>query len=452
MSKNLDDFELAAVLKSIAIPLRRDPHDYDALLDLVGDARIVMLGEASHGTHEFYHERAMITKRLIAERGFSAVAVEADWPDAYRVNRFIRDASDDADAIDALADFERFPTWMWRNADVLDFVGWLRAYNDTLPHRHHQVRKAGFYGLDLYSLRASMDAVLEYVGKVDPPAAARLQELYACFDRFGPDMESYSLAVGAGLSASCEREVVDAMLALHARRAQYARADGRVAEDEFFYAEQNARIAKNAEQYYRTMISPGVSSWNLRDSHMADTLERLLSHLDRHQEGTKIVVWAHNSHIGDARATDMSYRAEHNIGQLVRTRFGPQCVLVGLTTHDGTVTAASGWYGPAERKRVRPGLPFSYEAALHLTGLERLFLNLRDDGARKAELFEPRLERFIGVIYLPETERQSHYSHARLAAQFDALIHIDRTRAVEPLERTAHWEVPEVPETFPTGV
>lgn len=450
--RDVDDFELASTIKRVAQPLHRDLQDYDALLELIGDARIVMIGEASHGTHEFYRERAVITKRLIAERGFCGVAVEADWPDAYRVNRFVRDAGDDADAIDALADFERFPTWMWRNADVLDFVGWLRAYNDALPHQHQHPRKAGFYGLDLYSLRASMDAVLDYVRKVDPRAADRLQELYGCFDRFGPDMESYSVAVGAGLTMSCEPEVIEALVALQRQRAEYARADGRVAEDEFFYAEQNARIAINAEQYYRTMISPGVSSWNLRDTHMADTLERLIAHLDQHHDGTKIVVWAHNSHIGDARATDMAYRGELNIGELVRRRVGRQCVLVGMTTHDGTVTAASGWYGPAERKTVRPGLPLSYESALHLTGLDRLFINLRDDGACEPALNEPRLERFIGVIYLPETERQSHYSHARLAEQFDALVHFDRTRAVEPLERDAHWEPPEVPETFPTGV
>jgi erythromycin esterase-like protein len=445
----LDDHAYARLLKPFAQPLRHEPRDYDALLDLIGDTRIVLIGEASHGTHEFYRERALITRRLIAEKGFTAVAVEADWPDALRVNRFVRGADDDGDADEALGGFERFPTWMWRNAEVLDFVGWLRAYNDELGSN---AEKTGFYGLDLYSLRASMDAVVDYLERVDPAAARAAKERYACFDHFGPDMESYALAVGAGLNASCEHEVLDELIELQRRRTHYASRDGMGAEDDFFYAEQNARVAKNAEQYYRTMIGAGISSWNLRDSHMVETLERLLAHLDRRRPGTRAVVWAHNSHIGDARATEMTRRHEHNIGELARRMFPQQTVLVGLTTYDGTVTAASDWHGSAQRKRVRPALPSSHEAALHLTGLDRLYIDLRKAGEREPALHAPRLERFIGVIYLPETERQSHYYQASLATQFDALLHFDHTRAVEPLERTPHWELPEVPETFPTGV
>src|SRR5579872_4027574 len=447
----LDDFELAQALKTIARPLEHEAHDYDALLDLVGDARVVLIGEASHGTHEFYRERAVISKRLVSEKGFHAIAVEADWPDAYRVNRFVRHTGDDVDAVDSLADFQRFPAWMWRNADVLDFVGWLRAHNDD-ERRHHRPA-VGFYGLDLYSLRASMDAVITYLRSVDPEAARRAVERYACFDHFGPDMESYALAVGAGLNASCEQEVIAELLDLQRRRSRYTAADQHVAEDEYFYAEQNARIAAHAEQYYRTMIGAGISSWNLRDSHMAETLQRLIEHLDRSQrQRTKVIVWAHNSHVGDARATDMGRRHEHNIGQLARRMFPKHTALVGLTTHRGSVTAASEWYGSAERKQVRPALPFSHEAALHLIGMPRLYLNLREDAARLEALWERRLERFIGVIYRPETERQSHYSFASRPEQFDAVIHFDETRAVEPLERSALWELPEVPETYPTGV
>ena len=447
-----DDAELARILQRVAHRLSHESADYDALLELIGDARVVLIGEATHGTHEFYRERGLITKRLIAEKGFKAVAVEADWPDAYRINRFVRGAGDDAEAIDALGDFERFPTWMWRNADVLDFVGWLRDYNDGLAQRSRNQPNVGFYGLDLYSLRASMDAVIEYLERVDSAAAERAKERYGCFDHFGPDTDSYALAVGAGLNASCEQDVVDELIELQRHRAEYARRDGRIAEDEFFFAEQNARIAKNAERYYRTMIGADVSSWNLRDTHMTETLQHLFTYLDEHNSGTKIVVWEHNSHIGDARATGMGRRGELNIGELVRRRFGRHSVLVGLTTYTGTVTAASGWYGPAQRKHVRPALPGSWEAALHATGFDRLYINLRDDARQEAAFSAPRLERFIGVLYLPETERQSHYSRALLAEQFDALVHFDHTRAVEPLERTAHWEIPEVPETFPTGV
>jgi erythromycin esterase-like protein len=442
------DLAFAAALRGIAQPLTGAAQDYDALLTRIGDARVVLLGEASHGTHEFYRERAQITKRLIVEKGFSVVAAEADWPHAYRVNRFVRGASDDAEASDALAGFERFPTWMWRNADVLDFVGWLRAHNASLP-KHE--RRAGFYGLDLYSLRSSMDAVIGYLEGVDPKAAARASARYGCFDHFGPDTESYALAVGGGLFASCEDDVVAQLVELQRRRSEYARLDGVAAEDEFFYAEQNARVAKNAEHYYRTMIGADVSSWNLRDTHMTETLARLLAHLDLRRPGTKAVVWAHNSHVGDARATEMGRQGEVTIGQLARTLYPAQTVLVGFMTHSGSVTAASAWHGPAERKLVRPALAGSHEAALHLTGIPRLYVDCRAL-APNVPAGDERLERAIGVVYRPETERQSHYFHARLTEQFDALLHFDRTRAVEPLERTPQWDSAEVPETFPTGV
>jgi erythromycin esterase-like protein len=442
-----DDLAIRA-LRGAARPLTGDAGDYDPLLDLVGDARFVLLGEASHGTHEFYRERAQITKRLIREEGFDAVAVEADWPDAYRVNRFVRGRGGDSDAVDALAGFRRFPAWMWRNADVLDFVGWLRAHNDEAAEGQPQV---GFYGLDLYSLHASIEAVLDYLDKVDPRAAEQARSRYACFDAYGEDTQAYGFATGLGLGPSCEGEVVSQLVDLRRSAAEYALRDGRVAEDDYFYAEQNARLVKDAERYYRSMYRGETSSWNLRDRHMAETLDELVGHLGRRGGTPKVVVWAHNSHLGDARATQMGARGEWNLGQLARERHGREVVSVGFTTHDGTVTAASNWGEPAERKRVRPALPGSYEALFHEVGIGRFLLDLRGDGPA-ASLRGPRLERAIGVIYRPETERASHYFHARLTDQFDAVLHFDRTRAVEPLERTAGWEAGEVPETFPTGI
>lgn len=422
--------------------------DYDPLMELIDDARLVLLGEASHGTHEFYRERAQITKRLIKERGFTAVAVEADWPDAYRVNRYVRGVGDDAEAIDALADFKRFPAWMWRNADVLDFVGWLRDYNDELP----MSARAGFYGLDLYSLHASIEAVLNYLDRIDPDASKRARYRYSCFDHFGEDVQSYGYAAGFGLSDTCEAEVIEQLVELQRRAAEYAKRDGLVAADEFFFAEQNARLVKNAEEYYRSIFRGRASSWNLRDRHMAETLHALMAHLEGRGRNPKAVVWAHNSHLGDARATDMGQGGELNVGQLIRERYGSEAVLVGFSTYRGTVTAASNWDGPAERKRVRPALAGSYEAVFHNVGEADFLLRLRDGGDAMNGLREPRLERAIGVIYLPQTERASHYFYASIPDQFDAVLHFDQTRAVEPLERTAPWEAGEVAETFPYGI
>jgi erythromycin esterase-like protein len=434
-------------LRRHALPLTGAAGDYDPLLADIGDADLVLLGEASHGTHEFYRERALITRRLIEERGFTGVAVEADWPDAYRVNRYVRGAPEDADAEEALRGFRRFPTWMWRNAEVLDFVGWLRSHND----RAGADGAAGFYGLDLYSLYSSVREVISYLDGVDPAAASRARERYACFEHFAEEGQEYGRAVTLGVSEPCRRGVVEQLLDLHRSSIGYLRRDGLAAEDDQFYAEQNARLIANAEEYYRTMFASHVSSWNLRDTHMADTLDALLAHLERHGERAKLVVWEHNSHIGDARRTEMGPRGELNVGQLTRSRHPDRAVLVGFTTHSGTVTAASAWDGPAERRRVRPGLPESYEALFHELGEERFLLRFEVTGAASV-LREPRLERAIGVIYRPETERQSHYFTAHIASQFDAVIHIDETRAVEPLERSAGWEAGEPPETYPTAL
>ena len=438
----------ADIVRQRARPLKGDPAQYDALVEGIGDRRIVLLGEATHGTHEFYRERAFITRRLITEKGFAAVAVEADWPDAYRVNRYVRGTGADRDSVDALADFGRFPTWMWRNADVLDFIGWLRTHNEA----KRAEERAGFYGLDLYSLRASMQAVLAYLDKVDPDAARRARTRYGCFERFGEDAQDYAYAAGYGLGPSCEREVLTELLELQKRRAEYASRDGRVAPDEFFYAEQNARLVRNAEEYYRTMFRGRAESWNLRDRHMADTLRELVEFLEHTRPRARIVVWAHNSHLGDARATEMGEGGELNVGQLVREHFGADAVLVGFTTYTGTVTAASEWDGPADRKHVRPALHGSYERLFHEAGIPQFLLPLRADPELASALAAPRLERAIGVLYVPQTERRSHYFHARLPEQFDFVLHFDETRAVEPLERTAAWEAGEVAETFPSGL
>ncbi len=446
----MSDRTLSRALREGAHPLVGAPEDFDPLLALIGDARLVLIGEASHGTHEFYRIRAEITKRLIREKGFTAVAVEADWPDAYRVNRYVRGRPGDADAGEALAGFRRFPQWMWRNADVLDFVGWLRARNDAVP----EAEQAGFYGVDLYSLHASMEAVLSYLRVVDPEAARRAQNRYACFEHFGEDPQAYGYATSHGLAPSCEREVVEQLVELRRTAAEYARRDDHLAPDDVFFAEQNARLVRNAERYYRAMFGSRVASWNLRDEHMAETLDALVGFLDaqRPPQRAKVVVWAHNSHLGDARATEMGAGGELNVGQLVRQRYGRDCVLVGFSTYTGTVTAASNWDEPAERIVVRPALPESYEALFHDVGIRNFLLDLRasNDGVRG--LGQPRLERAIGVIYRPETERQSHYFHARLPDQFDVILHYDTTRAVEPLERTGLWQHGEVPETYPTAL
>ena len=427
-----------------AVPLIFDSSDYDPLIDWIGDRRLVLIGEASHGTHNFYRERALITQRLIEQKSFNAVAIEGDWPEAYRVHRFARGTGSDENARDALGGFTRFPSWMWRNMDVLAFVDWLRTHNQRIPRREDRV---GFYGLDLYSLHASIRSVLDYLDKIDPEGAQRARYRYGCFDHFGEDTQAYGYAASFGLSKSCEQEVLAQLVELRRHAADLASRDGRVEPDEFFSAEQNARLVQNAERYYRSMFAGRAESWNVRDRHMAETLELLL----QHRPHAKIVVWAHNSHLGDARATQMSAQGEVNLGQLTRERFGEDAFLLGFTTHSGEVTAASDWDALAERKRVRPALAESYEALFHNSRIPAFLLPLHDPNVARV-LKKPRLERAIGVIYRPDTERLSHYFECRLSEQFDAVIHIDRTQALIPLERTSSWEAGELPETYPFAV
>jgi erythromycin esterase-like protein len=416
--------------------------DYDPLVERAAATRFVLLGEATHGTHEFYGERAEITKRLIAECGFTAVAVEGDWPDAYRVNRFVRGESDDESPEEALSDFRRFPAWMWRNTVVAEFVDWLREWNDALSEG---APKVGFYGLDLYSMHASMGAVIAHLEKTDPEAARRARERYACFDQFGRDPQIYAYEAGMAGAEPCEQQVVQQLVELRREAGELAKAGGQVDAEGHFYAEQNARLVVNAERYYRAMFRAGVQSWNLRDQHMVETLEELTAHMERTSGPTKVAVWEHNSHLGDNRATEVGQAGQLNVGQLMRQGHGRQALLVGFTTYTGTVTAASDWGAPAERMYVRRALPGSWEELFHEQGLPGFLVDT-------AAMHGRRLERAIGVVYRPETERISHYFHARLADQFDAVIHLDATHAVEPLERTSQWERGELPETYPWGV
>jgi erythromycin esterase-like protein len=374
------------------------------------------------------------------------VAVEADWPDAYRANRWVRLLGNDTTAEDALADFTRFPRWMWRNREVVRFLRWLRSENaERSPEAC-----AGFYGLDLYSLHRSIACVIDYLDKVDPGAATRARKGYACFDAFGEDVQLYGYAASLNIDRSCEDEVVEQLVDLRRRAADYAKRDGRIAADDYFVAEQNARVVQNAETYYRAMFRGGAESWNVRDRHMMTTLEALLEHGGGSRRPPRAVVWAHNSHLGNARATSMAEMGELNLGQLVRERFGERCCAVGMTTHDGEVTAAHQWDEPAALRTVRPSLAGSYERLFHDVGLSAFVVRLSSPPGAAA-LAGPRLERAIGVIYRPETERSSHYFAARLPQQFDLLVHVDRTRAVEPLERWGRHEI-DLPETYPTGV
>ncbi len=404
----------------------------DDLAELVADHDVVLLGEATHGTHDFYGVRADVTRRLVCEHGFAAIAWEADWPPAVRLTRYLREEPGDPDAVSALGGFaERFPTWMWANPVIAGLADQLRG------------RGAGVYGLDLYSLRASMAAVVAYLAVADPSAARRARERYACFDAF--DDQAYGHAAATGQIDPCEDDVVAELVELRRRAAELSARDGRLGADAHFLAERNAQVAANAERYYRAMYRGRESTWNLRDRHMADTLDALLEHV-----GGPVVVWAHNSHVGDARATSMSHRGELNLGQLVRERHGARCALVGFTTHRGEVTAAANWDGPPLTRTLRPSLEGSVERALHDAGIGAGLLDLR--GPADALLDRKLLTRMVGVVYRPETERVSHYLHARPSAQFDVLVHLDRTSALAPLTASPPAATTaDAPETYPSG-
>lgn len=419
------------VLRGEALRLGGSLHDYDSLLDSVGERRFVLLGEATHGTQEFYRMRAEITWRLIEEKAFEAVAVEADWPDAYRTNLFVRGEGDDADAKSALADFRRFPRWMWRNEEVLRFTGRLHELNRTRP----AVRRVGFYGMDMYSLYRSAEAVVNYLSTVDEEQAAIARRQYAALDHVR-DPQRYGYEAVHGIRPDCRGAVRERLLALWQRGPEYLELDGRRAADAYFFAERNAQVVASAETYYRAMFGARADSWNVRDQHMVDTLLALQRYLREQGGAGRIVVWAHNSHLGDARATDMSHAGEWNVGQLIRQHEGDRtALLVGFTTYTGTVTAAYEWDGVAESRDVVPARTDSYESLFRDTRLEGFYLSLHGDAGRV--LRAPMRERAIGVLYRPDTELQSHYFMASLPAQFDALFHLDETHAVEPLDSAA---------------
>ncbi|HSM12297.1 MAG TPA: protein-L-isoaspartate(D-aspartate) O-methyltransferase [Lysobacter sp.] len=413
---------LSRLLSQAAEPLPaiEDP-GFAAMFDRYADARVVLLGEASHGTSEFYRARAAITRRLVEHHDFDFVAVEADWPDAAAVDRDVRQlpARDDAEP-----PFERFPTWMWRNVEVDAFLHWLRDHNAARPLQ----QRAGFHGLDLYSLGRSIRAVVDYLDEVDPDAAQVARARYSCIRPWAHAPAEYGrMALTSGYS-ECERAVVAMLREMMERQVAYSARDGA----QFFDAAQNARQVRSAEQYYRVMYYGAAESWNLRDSHMFETLEQLLA---SRGPGSKAVVWAHNSHIGDARHTEMGRaRDELNLGQLCRERFGKGAALIGFGTHGGTVAAAENWDEPMQVMVVNPSLAGSYELLSHEAGIDRFLLDLRGvDEALREQLEENRLERFIGVIYRPHTERWSHYAQACLPRQFDAWVWFDHTTAVTPL-------------------
>ena len=395
---------------------------FEPLFDRIGDARVVLLGEATHGTGEFYRMRARITRALIEHKGFTTVALEADWPDAASVDRLIRGL---APAETRSPVFARFPSWMWRNREFGDLVEWLQAWNEEQPEPTLRVRLAG---LDLYSLQASIEAVLAYLADVDPDTAAIARERYGCLTPWGDDPTLYGRLAISGRYRSCEGPAVEMLTDLLARRLDYLDRDG----ERFFDAAQNARLIAGAERYYRAMYYGSVESWNLRDTHMTETLGQLL---EFRGPGSRAVVWAHNSHVGNASATELGTMGELNLGQLCRERFGESAYVVGFGTDHGTVAAAADWGGPMERMRVRPAVPASYEWLCHESGVPAFLLPLRYP-AREAvpqELSAPRLERAIGVVYRPDTELQSHYFEAELPRQFDEYCWFDETSAVTPL-------------------
>ncbi|MBA3662091.1 MAG: erythromycin esterase family protein [Gammaproteobacteria bacterium] len=418
--------KLVRLLNESIYTLSPGPDKYTSLVNNIGDAQFVLLGEATHGTHEFYQARIEITKRLIAEKGFMAVAIEGDWPDVYEIHRYLNGKGQHAK--ESLHSFTRFPTWMWRNETMIPFLEWLRHYNDK---RNVSQQKIGFYGLDVYSLYASIQVVIEYLERVDPAAAENAKQRYACFDHVKQDPQSYGYQATLEKSKSCVKAVTQQWLELQSHVLEYIKKDEFQFEEAYFNALQNALIVKNAEHYYRSLFEGAAKSWNVRDQHMAETFNVLINHLeDQLKQPAKIVVWAHNSHLGDARATEMSAEGEINLGQLIREQYPRDTFSLGFSTYEGIVTAAAAWGDPPAFKQINPGLPGSYEDLFHALNQKEFFLLLRGNKTLEHYLKIGRLQRAIGVVYKPETEQTSHYFFTKLPLQFDAMIHIDKTSAL----------------------
>jgi erythromycin esterase-like protein len=429
---------LPALIRECADPIDAiESADLTAIVDRIRSATVVLIGEASHGTSEFYRMRARLTQELIREAGFTIVAIEGDWPDASRVDRYVRHLPTRPEAEPA---FTRFPTWMWRNQETAVFADWLRAYNTELE----PPERVSFHGLDLYSMYGSIQAVLRYLDDVDPDAAREGRYLYGCLDPWAADPATYGRLAVSGRYRSCEAPVLAMLHRLLARRIDEGEAGGELR----FEAERNAALIAAAERYYRTMYYGRADSWNLRDTHMYETLRALLAFRGA---GARAVVWAHNSHVGNAAFTEMGRRGELNIGRLCREHYGAAAVLIGFGTDHGTVAAASDWDAPMELKRVRPAMEGSYEALCHAAGVPAFSLALRDPkrDELRVELEPDLLERAIGVIYRPQTERASHYFEASLPNQFDEYIWFDETTAVNPLPTS---QTPGLPETWPFGL
>ena len=439
-----------AVLRDFAHVHAGSAEDYEPLMELIGDARVVLLGQASYGTHEFYAARARITRRLIEQKGFRAVAVAADWADASHVNRYVQGDGDDGDARAALDGFRHFATSTARNAAVVDFLEWLRAYNQSLQGDP----PIGFHGLDLYNLHNSNGTVAAYLDQIDPVAARQMRSryAYACFGDFSDETRAYGDEFGLTLGRSCEDEMIMELVESWQRSADTILSERRIAEHEAFFTEHEELLAHNAEWYYRAMFGGKASSWNLRNRHLDEMLAALVDHLEGSGAGGKVVLWAHNAHVGDSRANEMQHRGELSVGQLARERYGEAAVLIGLTTYQGTVRAAPEWGSPFEQRTVLPSLPDSYESLFHEIGHPRFVLPIRGCDKVNEALRGPRRQRSIGVIYRPEAEPFNNYFRTRLNDQFDAVVHFDQTTAVHPLYGDPEYEEEEIPTTIPACV
>jgi erythromycin esterase-like protein len=434
------------LLRSLAIAIDDGNLAYDQLASEMSKSRFILMGEASHGTAEFYRDRAYLSKVLIRDYGFNAVAIEGDWPDTYELTRYIAGQLPRLTAEEALSGFKRFPSWMWRNHEMLPFIEWLREFNQLNIERHHQGLDIRLLGMDLYSLFTSMEVVINYLESVDQVMALNAKKRFSCFDHYDKDSQLYGYMTSYSKNKlNCEQEVINQLLEILKI--------GRSQDDEYFSAVQNARLIKDAEQYYRNMFSGKVSSWNLRDQHMVDTISEIDKFLsNKLKSPAKLIIWAHNSHIGDARFTQQGRGGEHNVGQLMRMRYPQETFLLGFTTFDGNVTASSEWGASAECKKINKGLSGSVENLFHDVGIPKFYLITKDHPEVGAALPVHGLERAIGVVYLPETERQSHYFYVDIANQFDAIIHIDKTSAVQPIENISASKDRDVPETYPSGM